>query len=387
MQPGASTSLSHSTRVYVMASAASGTSLSPPAAVGPPAAPAGPPSPRAALAVQVTGPSSAIVGRPIVFDVAYTNQGNKRLTGLVLHAILSEGLRHPVGQNIEADLPDLEPGVTKTVKINVNAVGPGRQGIQVRLGGPGIPEVTSQAAIEIAPASTSLTVQMPPATRLLAGRTTDLRIDVANHSAKPLRHVSLVGYLPEGIDFVAASDHGLFQPSGRSVSWLLDPLGPGQAQSLVLRVQARGAGQGSFPITAKADGVAEVKAASSLSVEGTVDLAVDLVADNAVEVGREAIYEVRIANPGSGPNTNVRVELTFAPGLTPRAGQGPTGCRVGGQSVVFEPLSSLAAQGQTVYRVAATGQVAGDPHVRVSVISDQVRTPATRERGVHVYRD
>jgi hypothetical protein len=55
--------------------------------------------------------------------------------------------------------------------------------------------------------------------------------------------------------------------------------------------------------------------------------------------------------------------------------------------VIFESLQMLAPQGQTSFRVAALGQLIGDQRVRATVASDQVRSPATREQGVRVYRD
>jgi hypothetical protein len=341
----------------------------------------------AALAVQVSAPASVATGRPATFDVAYANTGTHRLTGLVLHVMLSDGLRHPVGQSIEADVGDLEPGGSKSVKVTAAAVGPGRQGVQVRIAAMGGPEAAAQAALDVVSAATGLTVQQASATRLFLGRTADLRIEVTNHSAKPMRHVSVVSHLPEGVEFVAASDRGLYQPSGKTVNWLLDPLGPGQTQALLLRVQARSTGQFSHMVVARAQGLGESKSSALLGVEGIADLAVDLQGENALELGRETIYEVRVANPGSGPNTNVRVEMAFAPGLLPRSAQGPSSFRVDGQNVVFEGLPLLAAQGQTVYRVLAVGQSPGDQRIRVGVTSDQVRTPATRETGTRVYRD
>jgi hypothetical protein len=96
---------------------------------------------------------------------------------------------------------------------------------------------------------------------------------------------------------------------------------------------------------------------------------------------------VRIANPGSAPNTNVRVEVCLAPGLLPRSAQGPGPFHIDGQNVVFDGLPTLVPQGQAVFRIAAIGQAAGDQRVRVNVSSDQVHTPASRETGTHVYRD
>jgi hypothetical protein len=365
----------HNTAVHVSAASRIGTLIAPP-----PSAPS--------VAVHVTAPASAMVGRPAVFEVTYGNTGRQRVSGLMLHAVLSDGLRHPVGQSIEADVGDLEAGATKTVKVTVTAVQPGRQGMQVQIKNPNGAESSTQVAVDVAATSaTGLGLQLEPTTRLFVGRTSDLRIEVTNHSSKPMRQVNIVSYLPEGVDFIAASDYGNYQPSGRTVNWLLDPLAPGQTQAVLLRVTANSPGPLSHTVVARSAGTPEIKSTAALIAEGVADLQADLHADNALEVGHEAVYEVRLANTGTAPNTNVRVEFAFTGGLVPRNAQGPTAFRIDGQRVIFEALSPLSSQGQTLYRVLVAGQAPSDARVHASVSSDQVPTPVTREAGTRVYRD
>src|SRR5439155_27194839 len=113
--------------------------------------------------------------------------------------------------------------------------------------------------------------------------------------------------------------------------------------------------------------------------------AVTVTGDDALEMGKETTYEVRVTNPGSSPATNVQVQVALADGLLPRSAKGASRFRVEGQTVLFEPVQALAAQGQLVYRISALGHAGGDRRVRVSVSSDQVRTPLTREMRTQVY--
>jgi hypothetical protein len=202
-----------------------------------------------------------------------------------------------------------------------------------------------------------------------------------------MRHVSIASYLPDGVDFIAAGDHGNYQPNSRTVNWLVDTLAPGQTHGVLLRIQGKTAGQLPHEVLARADGVPESRSSAILAVEGIADIAVSLQGEPALEVGKEAVYEVRVANPGSGANTNVRVELSLTPGLLPRNAQGPSPFRIDGQKVIFENLALLMPQGQAIYRVVVVGESPGDRRVGVSVTTDQVRAPATRESGTRVYRD
>jgi len=221
LQLGSSASVSHSTSVIVIGTGTVTTAASPPSVAA------------AGLAVKVAAPTNVAVGRPAVFEVTYANQSNQRMSGLVLHALLSPGLRHPIGQSIEADVGDLEPGASKTVKVEAGAVLAGPQGMQVRIVRPGGPEAATQAVVDVTSAAAGVSVRQAPATRLFLGRNSDLSLEVTNHTGKPIRHVAVVSYLPENVDFVAASDRGNYQPNGRTVNWLVDRAGgradPGRA--------------------------------------------------------------------------------------------------------------------------------------------------------------
>jgi hypothetical protein len=340
----------------------------------------------AALAVQVTAPPGVALGRPAVFELTYTNQSKERLNGLVLHVLLSAGLRHAVGQSIEAEV-SLDPGASKTIKVEASTLAVGRQSVQVRIARPGGPDASAQASLDVAPAATGLTIQQTPATRVFIGRANDLRLEVTNNTAKPMRHVSVVSYLPEGVEFIAAGERGNYQPNSRTVNWLIDTLAPGQTHAVLLRIQGRTAGELTHQVLARADGVSDTRSSGVLAVEGIADIAVNLKGENALEVGKEAVYEVRVANPGSSGDTNVRVEMRLTPGLLPRNAEGPSPFQIKGQTVVFEKLPLLVPQGQAIYRIWVTGEAPGDQRVRVSVTTDQVRAAATRETGTRVYRD
>jgi uncharacterized repeat protein (TIGR01451 family) len=383
LQPGFSSRLSHHTSVYVVGTGSITTAASAPAV---PASVPVPAIQAVALAVQVHAPAGVALGRPAVFELTYTNQSKERLNGLVLHVLLSAGLRHPVGQSIEAEV-SLDPGASKTIKVEASTLAVGRQTVQVRIARPGGPDASAQASLDVAPAATGLTIQQTPATRVFIGRANDLRLEVTNNTAKPMRHVSVVSYLPEGVDFIAAGERGNYQPNSRTVNWLVDTLAPGQTHAVLLRIQGRTAGELTHQVLARADGVSDTRSSGVLAVQGIADIAVNLKGENALEVGKEAVYEVRVANPGSSGNSNVRVEVSLTPGLLPRNAEGPSPFQIKGQTVVFEKLPLLVPQGQAIYRIVVTGAAPGDQRVRVSVATDQVRAPATRETGTRVYRD
>jgi uncharacterized repeat protein (TIGR01451 family) len=213
----------------------------------------------------------------------------------------------------------------------------------------------------------------------------ELRFEVANQTGRALRQVGVVFALPDGVDFVVASDQGLYQANSRSVFWLLDQLVPGQTKAVALKVQGRKAGQLTGEVVARAEGVPEAKAATVVALDGAAELSVRIIdQENPLPLNKTTVYEIRVANTGSVPANSVVVRAVFPEGLQPQNAQGPTRFVVGSQEVSFEPLPFLPAQGEQVYRISASGQKPGEQRLRVQVSSDQVRPGVTREHVTQV---
>src|SRR5262249_61343995 len=68
------------------------------------------------------------------------------------------------------------------------------------------------------------------------------RLEVVNPGQAPATTVHLVDTLPEGLDFVAASDGGTYSAVSRTIDWNLGTLAPGETRALTLRLLAKTAG-------------------------------------------------------------------------------------------------------------------------------------------------
>ncbi len=367
------------------------------------------------LSIRVAGPLTATVGEQPVFEVRYANQTSQVVRGLMLHGTLSEGLSRPEGRLFEGEVGELPANGSKTIKLPVSAMAPGRHVVEMKITAAGGLQATASAIIEVQPAaiapaiapvshSTSnfvapapvvpalattggVVVTQSPITRLIAGREGDLRIEVTNNTGKPLRNVRIVEALPESLEFTGASDRGMFQSSSRSAHWFLENLAASQSVSLTLRVNPRMAGTFSTEIAVQPEGASETKSSSSVVVEGFSDLQVRMAArDNPLETGKETIYEIQVANSGAAPATGVQLEVTLPDGLIPREAKGPTRHLSNqSQTVRFEKLPTLAPQSQVTYRITAFAHTPGNHRVRVSLASDQSRTPLVREQNLLVY--
>jgi uncharacterized repeat protein (TIGR01451 family) len=345
--------------------------------------------PADALAIRLVAPNRLSVGKPAVFEIRVANQSAVPLNGMVLYGSLPEGLTTPNGQNIEGEVSGtLEPGETKTLNMPVSVVMAGRYAVKVKVTTKNGAEAATQTAIEIG--SDELVVRQQLTGRLYVGRTGDYRIEITNPTGQTVRNVSVFNQLAEGLDFVSADARGLYQANSRKVYWLIDQLAPGQVQALTVRVYADKAGEYQNPVIVGADGRAEARFSGVIVAENASSLSLRVInKDGVLGVGKENVYEVHVKNGGQTPETNVRLQVEFPPGMTPRRAEGDTRHTVEKQRVVFEPIAVLGvgAQGEAIYRVSALAQSAGDQRVRFAVSSEQVTTPVTAISPTLVARD
>ncbi len=350
-----------------------------------------PPGPTAGSAatpmgIQVRGPSAAAVGQSVVFDVQITNQTRRMLTGMLLGAKLSEGLSHPAGNNIEADIGDIGPGESKAFKIPVSAMRVGLQTLDVKITAAGGAEAHAQTSVNVTGGGLSL--QLAPISRLDLNREGEIRIEVTNLQAEGLRNVIVADTLPESMRFVTASDRGIYQAGTRTVQWLIDILPAGETRTVSLRVQPTAPGQFNKEVSARAESLPETRVQGVVHVDGYANLALKVTPrDHPLEIGKETLCEVRVQNLGSVAASGVALQIELPPGLAAGAVQGPTGHRLQGQTLVFDRLATLPARMQAVYHVRLMSQATGDWRIRAQAESDQVRTPIVRETPISVYRE
>lgn len=339
-----------------------------------------------AIDVKLAPPAVTAVGRAAVFEIRIANQSDRPLTGILLTGSLPEGLNTAQGRSIEGEVEaTIQPGEVKTLRMPTNAVKAGRYTVAVKVSARGGLEASASVDIDITGAT--LNVLQAPTTRLVPGRAGDLRIEVTNHTGKPLRNVTVVDRIPEGLEFVAASERGLYQANSRSVYWQFTELPAGTSKALIVRVHGQKPGEHENVVQLRADGAADQHSVGILQVEGLSDLSLRVTArDPLVEVGNEAVYEIQVVNPGSAPATNVQVKLLFPPGLAPKNAQSDTRFSIDRQALIFEPIASLAPQGQATFRVSAVAQPTAerDQRVRFSLVSDQAPVAIQKEIGTMV---
>jgi hypothetical protein len=118
----------------------------------------------------------------------------------------------------------------------------------------------------------------------------------------------------------------------------------------------------------------------AVQVDSVPTLTLELLAPyGPVEVGAEAIYEMRVVNAGIVPADGVTLAVSVPEGLRPLSGEGPAAARVEGQQVLFAPVAQLGSRVDAVYRVKVAGLRAGQGQLRAVLQAASLPRPLAQE--------
>ncbi|MBN9120831.1 MAG: DUF11 domain-containing protein, partial [Planctomycetes bacterium] len=356
---------------------------------------------RPRIALTATCQEVCRAGEDAVFQIKVTNSGTGPAQNMVLRAEMSEGLYFSQGPKLETKLANLPAGETKTLTLPLNAVKAGLQSCSFTVTAEGSADATAKASVNVVEPQLRIT-QTGPAKCLVRAEPT-YEITLSNPGTAATDAITLHAVLPDGFDYVQASDAGAFSATNRAVSWKLPGLPAGGTKAVAVKLRAAAAGDvvlRTMAVAAPEAGVTpagaggkpagralEAKAETAVKAEGVAAVRFDVKGlENPVEVGKDAVYEIRITNQGTGACTNVQVMAAMAENTTFSGANGPTTVKAQGQTLVFDPIATLPVKGEMVYTVRVRGNAPGDQRFRVQLTCDQVRTPVVKEESTSFYK-
>jgi uncharacterized repeat protein (TIGR01451 family) len=358
---------------------------------------------RPRISVSLAAVDTARVGEKVTFQIKITNTGTGPANTMTLHARLTDGLSHPSGNVIEAPLSNLPAGQTKTLPLEVIAAKPGAQQCTLTVFADTNPAETAKANVTLV--EPQLTANQTGPAKCFVKAEPVYQIELANPGTTTTDPVTVWTLVPEGFEFVQASDGGAFAATNRAVVWKLSGLAAGSTKPVTVKLRSVAPTDGVIRTVAQSGtadptpgaGVApaavrgkilEAKCETAVKAEGVPALRFEVVdLDDPVEVGKEAVYEIKVTNQGTGACTNVTLVAELADGTAAAGSAGPTNGRASGSAIVFEPLAQLPVKGEAVYKVRVKGTAAGDTRFRVKLTCDQIRTPVSKEENTRFYKE
>ena len=360
---------------------------------------------RPRIAVAVSGSDVIKVGDKVPFQIKLSNTGTGPASKIGLRAQFSDGLTHTQGPVIEADILNLSAGAVRTLTLEVTASKPGQQQCQITAFVEGnAPESAKSTVTLVEP---QLVVKQTGPAKCLVKAEPTYSIELSNPGTATTDPIQLWTVVPEGFDFIQGSDGAIYNPSNRSCHWKLGGMAAGASKGVTLKLRSsvqteaviRTVAQASAPVEAQPQvgGIVpvaakgktlEARAETTVKSEGVPALRFDLSgAEGLVEVGKEAIYDIRVMNQGTGPCTNVQLIAELADGTAATKNDGPTLGRTTGQQIIFDPIAQLGVKGEAVYRVRVKGTLPGDMRFRMKLTCDQIKTPVVKEENTRFYKE
>jgi uncharacterized repeat protein (TIGR01451 family) len=293
-------------------------------------------------------------------------------------------LKHPQGDDIEAELGTLKPGESKTLTLKTSATKGGRQVNEaMAVSDNGVKANTQTAVFVTEPA---LLVRTTGPKRRFLDREAEFDIEVINSGTAPVNNVVITDHLPSELEFLGCSDGGQHDAIHRTVTWKLDSMNPGQRRGMSFKIMTKGAGDVITRVHARGEPGLESSAEAPLHIEGVPALMLEVVdREDPVEVGTQTTYEIRVVNQGTSASTGVQITAILPNEMTPVEAIGPTGHKIQGQQIIFEAMPKLAARADGLYRVKVAAKQAGDVRFRVQLSAHQLQTPLAEEETTRIY--
>ena len=341
---------------------------------------------RPKISASVTGPTNASAGDAIVFQISLTNMGTGVANRIALRATLSDGLQHPQGSIIEAELAGIPPGETKSVSLRAIAMKSGIQHCDLAVSSEGGAESTSKAVVQVV--EPSLQIKQIGASRCLVNAEPTYTIEISNPGSSPTAPVHVMTTVPEGMSFVSASDGGNFDSARRLITWDFTGQTAGTSKTLTFKARASTAGEWILKSMASAGPRLDSKAETQVKIEGIPALFFEVIdLADPVPLDKETTYEIRVVNQGTCACTNIQISAQMSEGMQALSVTGPVGHKVLGQTLTFEPYAKLATKADAVFRVKVRGVQAGDLRFKVLLSCNEIRQPITKEESTRFYKE
>jgi len=338
------------------------------------------------LVLEVNAPQQAMIGSDVKMQIKLSNPGTGVASKVVLSAKVPPNFQHPAGNELEFEVGEFRPGETRDLDLTLHAVQAGAGAITLAAQGDASLHVEKAANIEVV--APRLEVKLAgPAMRYL-DRQAKYTVSVSNPGTAAARDITLTTHLPQGMQFVEASDSGQYNAGTNSVMWGLDELPPGQSGNVTLTALAKEAGDQKFHSEVKGAGGLTDGTDQMTVVEGVAAVNFTVAhLEDPVEVGGNATYEIHIVNQGSKAANRLQVVAVMPPEIKPVSGDGPSKQAIEGQKIAFEPLARLAPKADITYRVVGQCLSPGDLRVQVLLQTDDMAKPVIKEEGTRVYKD
>ena len=336
------------------------------------------------LAVNLSGPEQVLIGEAASQTITVTNPGTGVASNVKIEALIPDGLEHARGTRLLMDLGALHPGESRKVRLPLAAVAGGDHLINVSASADAdlVDKTITQVSVIAPQVAASID---GPSLRYL-GRRATYTLNVTNDGHAETENVRLMHKVPEGFKLVSLEQGAQYDAKNRMINWYVGHLDSGDSASLDVTFACDAIGSHTHFIRATSEYGSVSDDQISTSVEGTPSLAMDIQdLEDPVELGTEAVYEIKVRNEGSAPASMVSLACELPAGMKLINVAGPVQFTAERDLVVFEPIRVLGPGETVTVQIQVASEVAGNLRFRSRLSSDSIEEPLIEEELTKFY--
>jgi len=261
--------------------------------------------PRPKLSIEKRAPDTAVLGRPMVYEIVVRNSGLIAAQGVTVEDVVPSGLQIEAtkpqaqleGRRLSWRLGSLEPGASETIAVRVIPMSEGTVG--------GVATVHFDNQREGA-ASTGprLQVNVDAPRRATVGQTVTVSFKIRNLGPTLATGVLIHNVLPAGLK----------HPAGDDLEFEIGDLPPGSVREVSLQLQAAQAGTAVNRSIVTAEGAVSEETVTQFDLVGPA-LDVARTGSRRMNPGRKGRFVNTVTNPTTNPLTRVTLTETIPAGL------------------------------------------------------------------------
>lgn len=342
------------------------------------------------LEVVLQGPKEVQLGDPASQIIQVTNPGTGTARNVEIKALIPEGLEHPQGKQLTMAIGALNPGETRMVRLALSAVAGGKHHIKVlaeaKLHPKEAPYLRKLCESEISVISPSVKVVVEGPGLRYKNRNATYDITVVNDGTADSNNVRVLHKIPDGFEFVSATEGGKHDALSKTVAWFVGRIEPGQSTKMSVTLEAVKLGDFEQQVSAITDQGTRSEDRVPTKIEGIAALTLEVNDINdPVEIGVETAYEIQVKNQGTQFAQNVAVACELPAGVELVDVKAPCAHNLQGRVVVFQNLQKLDADNTATYRIIVRGQTDGYQRFRARLASDSIQEPLIVEELTKFY--
>ena len=336
------------------------------------------------LALTLKSVEKAKLGAPVVYEFTVTNSGTGTAKDVFIRNVLPEGLTHAEGSDLEYEVGALKAGESRSVRLTLQTTRPGEVTNRAVATAEGGLRTTAESSLLVAGHQLRLT-RTGPKTRFV-GKEATFKNEVMNESDSTVKQAVVIETLPEGMEFVDASNGGQYDKIQRTVNWTIDQIPAGEKQNLEIKVVPKQAGTQTSVVELHEPNGNQSRTVARTEVASFTSLGLDVSeVDRPITVGERIVMTVRARNRGTSPARNVAIKVQIPKELSVvevRSNNQLVKFTNGSDHIELPAISTLAGRDKSEFEIMLKATASADVRFGVQVNADELSKPVSRDEAI-----